>query len=86
MERDKLIQQEAERRLRQRAKKGEKIPAQQIDVALKEERDREEVKVKEGEAWVESISGAIKMFNRGKPFLCNYVGFKDGRRTFEIEY
>lgn len=63
-----------------------KLTSTQIDTALAEEVERERKKVQEGEEWLESISGAIKMFNGGKPFVSDYVGFKDGRRTFKIEY
>lgn len=63
-----------------------KLTSTQIDAALAEEVERERKKVQEGEEWLESISGAIKMFNGGKPFVSDYVGFKDGRRTFKIEY
>ena len=63
-----------------------KLTSTQIDTALAEEVERERKKVQEGEEWVESISGAIKMFNGGKPFVSDYIGFKDGRRTFKIEY
>lgn len=86
MERDRLIQQEAERVLRRKAKSMGKLTSTQIDTALAEEVERERKKVQEGEEWVESISGAIKAFNGGKPFVSDYVGFKDGRRTFKIEY
>lgn len=63
-----------------------KLTSTQIDASLAEEVERERKKVQEGEEWLESISGAIKMFNGGKPFVSDYVGFKDGRRTFKIEY
>jgi len=63
-----------------------KLTSTQIDAALAEEVERERKKVQEWEEWLESISGAIKMFNGGKPFVSDYVGFKDGRRTFKIEY
>lgn len=63
-----------------------KLTSTQIDTALAEEVERERKKVQEGEEWLESISGAIKMFNGGKPFVSDYVGFKDGRRTFKIQY
>lgn len=86
MERDRLIQQEAERSLRKRLKNTGKLTSTQIDTALAEELAKEKEKVREGEEWLESISGAIKMFNGGKPFVSDYVGFKDGRRTFKIEY
>lgn len=86
MERDRLIQQEAERVLRRKAKSMGKLTSTQIDSALAEEIAREEQKVKEGEEWVERLAGTVKLFNGGKPFLSNYVGFKDGRRTFKIEY
>lgn len=86
VERDRLIQQEAERRLRKRLKNTGKLTSTQIDAVLAEELAKEKEKVREGEEWVKSISGAIKMFNSGKPFVSEYVGFKDGRRTFKIEY
>lgn len=84
MSREELIEQEAQSRAKKRMAQEKGLTPQRIDQILDEEREGERRKVEEGEAWARSLEEAAKLFNGGARIYPQYVGFKDGRRTFNL--
>ena len=84
MSREELIEQEAQSKAKKRMALDKGVTQQRIDQILDEERDRERKKVEEGEAWAMSLDYATKLFCDGKRANPKYIGFRDGRRTFQL--
>jgi len=84
LSRDALIEQEAQNRAKKRMAQEKGLTPQRIDQILAEEREGERRKVEEGEEWLKSLGQAIRTFNGNKEPKPEYIGFKDGRRTFKL--
>ena len=84
MSREELIEQEVQIRAKKRMAQEKGLTPQRIDQILVEEREAERRKVGEGEAWASSLEEAVRLFNGGAKVEPQYIGFKDGRRTFKL--
>jgi deoxyribose-phosphate aldolase len=78
--REKLVEQEVKYQTAKRLAAGEGPLA----AILEEERRKEEEKVKEGEEWALSLSEFIRTATGEEVVGVEYVGFKSGRRSFEL--
>jgi hypothetical protein len=81
--REELIEQEVQIRAKKRMAQEKGLTPQRIDQILAEEREAERRKVEEGEAWANSLYEAVHLFAARKAAI-EYMGFKDGRRTFKL--